>query len=600
MSVETLTKRIPYPQLLPIFVFAAMLIASWHRWTGLIVDIGRESDLPRRLLEGEVLYRDIHYTYTPFSPYFNSFLYFVFGARLDTLTYSGILLTALASFLCYRIARRLMPPLESSIAVSIVILLCFFKPGGNTILPYSFGSLHGTIFSLGCVLFLLRFTASGLRRELVFAGLFAGFALLSKQEFGVATAFTIAVFLLYLHRLRYRAFFVDLTIAGAAALAVALPVFAWLFATIDWNTLVNDCHLFYTNIPESLVGYNRWRSGLDDPLGSLLQMFGAAAVGGLIASAIVLISGGKLVRKNAVAVLISCAFVAGLFLYIYADSWDGSPIRAVPFLLGAILIKIWFSRRGVNSGPEADGRDYSTPALFLISLFGLGVLFRVMLRVPSGGFSGASFLPVPLIVICFSILSILPDALKRWTGDEGPRLRARNLARAFLILVLLVLFFGFGLKYQRRFSFPIKAENGSVYVEPNAGKPYGQAVRFIESNTRKNEVIAVLPEGNDLAFLTGRRIDLRHQVLIPAFLSRQDELDAISAMERDDVRFIFVVNRPMKEFGKTAFGRDFYMLLGGWIEDNYEVADVFGIEKGEKAVIGESPFFIKAYKRKEK
>ena len=40
-------------------------------------------DLPLRLLEGDVLYRDVFYMYPPFSPYFNSFLYSLFGVHLE-------------------------------------------------------------------------------------------------------------------------------------------------------------------------------------------------------------------------------------------------------------------------------------------------------------------------------------------------------------------------------------------------------------------------------------------------------------------------------------------------------------------------------------
>src|SRR5688572_29951523 len=93
------------PQALAALTFLVMLAVSWRKWTSMIVDIGRETDLPFRLMSGEVLYRDIHHLYPPFSPYFNSLLYRIFGVHLDTLAFSGILFTALLIFLCYRIAR---------------------------------------------------------------------------------------------------------------------------------------------------------------------------------------------------------------------------------------------------------------------------------------------------------------------------------------------------------------------------------------------------------------------------------------------------------------------------------------------------------------
>src|SRR5262245_56888453 len=72
-----------WPRFAIALAFVAMLLVSWRRWTSPIADSGREMDLPLRLMNGEMLYRDAHYIYPPFSPYFNSFLYRIFGAHLD-------------------------------------------------------------------------------------------------------------------------------------------------------------------------------------------------------------------------------------------------------------------------------------------------------------------------------------------------------------------------------------------------------------------------------------------------------------------------------------------------------------------------------------
>src|SRR5258707_15688715 len=135
-------KSLVRPQYAVVLVYAVMFFASWRRWTTLIVDCGRETDLPLRLLNGEMLYRDVHYIYPPFSPYFNSFLYRVFGVHLDTLIVSGVAFSILLVFLCYKIFRRLMPATETAIATSFVVVLCVFKPSGNLIFPYSFAALH--------------------------------------------------------------------------------------------------------------------------------------------------------------------------------------------------------------------------------------------------------------------------------------------------------------------------------------------------------------------------------------------------------------------------------------------------------------------------
>jgi hypothetical protein len=54
----------------------------------------------------------------------------------------------------------------------------------------------------------------------------------------------------------------------------------------------------------------------------------------------------------------------------------------------------------------------------------------------------------------------------------------------------------------------------------------------------------------------------------------------------------------MREFGYFEFGKDFYQTLGSYIEAHYEVIKVFGIAEGQQPVVGQMPFFIKAYRKK--
>ncbi len=79
----------------------------------------------------------------------------------------------------------------------------------------------------------------------------------------------------------------------------------------------------------------------------------------------------------------------------------------------------------------------------------------------------------------------------------------------------------------------------------------------------------------------------------------EDELKAIERLQQDRVRYVLVVNRPMREFGQEAFGRDFYMQLGQWIEANYRVMKVFGSTKNDNPQIGSPGFFIKVFERRE-
>jgi 4-amino-4-deoxy-L-arabinose transferase-like glycosyltransferase len=597
-SVAGLKTRLR-PQYFIVLTFAVMLIASWQRWTSLIVDIGRETDLPFRILNGEMLYRDVHYIYPPLSPYFNAFLFKVFGAHLDTLSYSGIFFAILLTFLCYRIARKIMPATEASVAVSFIIVLCFFKPAGNLILSYSFAGVHAAVFSLTTVLFTMRYAECRNRRDLVMVGIFIGLATISKQEFAFAGAVTVTAYLIYLHRSNLKRLVPDLAFVAGPAIVIALPVFAVLFANIDARTLIDDCHLFYTNMPESLVFYNRFRSGLNYPGASFIQMIGAAALCVAVAAAIMFFSDrtgtlrSKVLRYFAVS-----AVIVGVVLYFYISEWDGSPLRALPFFLVAVIVYEWMLGSRGRSPENTATETGANPLLFIVAVYSLAILLRAVLRVPSGGFSGSFYLPTSLILIFYALLNLLPNAVRRWTGDEGSFSRARRITTSVCIIAIVATGASFAYRFRQKYNRPITAPRGTLFADKTSGPAIDRAMKFIEANTSERDFIAIVPEGCDIAFLTGRRINFRHQVLIPGFLSQQDELDAIAALMRDNVRFIFVPNRPMMEFGSLEFGKDFYQTLGNYIEENYQVVEIFGLSGDQQPVVGQLPFFIKAYKKK--
>ena len=76
------------------------------------------------------------------------------------------------------------------------------------------------------------------------------------------------------------------------------------------------------------------------------------------------------------------------------------------------------------------------------------------------------------------------------------------------------------------------------------------------------------------------------------------ERRAIAALDSKGVDVILLLNRPTIEFGCAAFGRDCYLELMTWIEQNYEVTAAFGDGASGASEIGEKGLFIKAYRRR--
>jgi 4-amino-4-deoxy-L-arabinose transferase-like glycosyltransferase len=569
-------------------IFLLMLIASWQRWSSVIADSGRELDLPLRLLNGEWLYRDVHYLYPPLSPYFNALLYRVFGPHMSVLQISGVLCALLLVWLCSRIAQRLLPPKESALAVCGVIVFCVFKPAGNLISPYAYAALHAMLLALTVLWFTLRYAESKRSRELISASLCVGLAAITKQEFALAAALTLVATLFYLHRKDWPTLARGLLLAALPALVTAVPVYAWLFQHIGWPTLVEDCHLVFTHLPASLVYYNHQRTGLTQPLASLWQMLGAVAVCGAVASLVCWWSARRHNSTLALRALLlcgTCLLVAFLVGFTSAGQWDGSPLRALPLLLLALIVVEW---RRSNDADQAH---------FIVAVYSLAVLARVALRVPSGGAFGSFFLPTSLLLVYGWLTQSLPQALQSWTQNAQTTANARTIGRGLFVAAWLITAIVFGIRYRKNYSYEINTPRGTLYTTRQIGPVYRAALDFITTHTQPNEAIAVLPEGSDLTFLSSRRMPLRHQILIPGLMSERDETAAIELLARQRVRYVLIINRPMREFGAVAFGRDYYSHLGSWIDTHYRLVHVFGASGRVDVQIGATEFFIKVLAR---
>lgn len=103
----------------------------------------------------------------------------------------------------------------------------------------------------------------------------------------------------------------------------------------------------------------------------------------------------------------------------------------------------------------------------------------------------------------------------------------------------------------------------------------GQALDFISRHSAPGQYILGLPEGSSLNFLGRRPAPLRYEILTPGFLDPEGEWQAVRALQQKDVPLVFLFNRPTDEFGPRVFGRDYYRILMGWIEENYDLAAVF-------------------------
>ncbi|NDD65910.1 MAG: hypothetical protein EBZ36_18330, partial [Acidobacteria bacterium] len=348
-----------------------LLAVSWRRWLSPIADSGRELDLPRRLLEGELLYRDVHYLYGPLAPYLKAFLFSLFGERLDVLQASGIFASLVILLLVYTIAQRLLGRGEAALAVATVTLYCVFKPGGNLISPYSYAALYALVLSLGSLQAMIVYIESGRVGHLLLAGLLTGLAAVTKQEFALASAAAaLAAALSVAGRdgrfdmSRVRELTRKLLIFALPALVVVVPVYGFFFSKAGWQTMVEDCHILYTHLPAPMIFYNARRAGLDQPGLSLLQLTGGGMVLALLCGLLLILAEPAIIRRHSAKVALGFLGAIGgiaVIRLIVGTQWDGSPLRFMPVLLALVIIGAW----------------RKDPVRMIVAVFSLALLARV-------------------------------------------------------------------------------------------------------------------------------------------------------------------------------------------------------------------------------
>src|SRR5262245_13634601 len=92
---------------------AWLLAVTWRRWPDVIVDFGRELYAPWRLVEGEVLYRDLAWFNGPLSVHWNALWFRLAGVGFGTLIAVNVALLAAFTALLHRTLQRLSSPLAA-------------------------------------------------------------------------------------------------------------------------------------------------------------------------------------------------------------------------------------------------------------------------------------------------------------------------------------------------------------------------------------------------------------------------------------------------------------------------------------------------------
>lgn len=423
-------------------LFLAMITASWQRWTQPLLDHGREMNLPARILAGEHLYSDVQFLYGPFAPHFNALLYRIFGVQLATLKFSGAICAVLILLMIYWLARRLMSVREATVTTGLVLVICAIKSTANYIQPYAYAALYGFLFALASLVCTVRFVRNEQQesrdRLMMWAGVFAGFSLISKPEIALAT-WAAAGAALVMESVSAR------KPLGRAALYFILPVIAIVAAAygliltrVPLHVLLNDNHILFTNMPPQLIYFNQHISGLAKLPTSLWFTLTGIAVFGVWAGASAVIGSvmsfrrhegwGHALRISGLVLLICATWreAAIKFLKVPDDVTPfASAIIVLPIVIGVIGWQIWKTRQ------TAQGISVEHRMLLVLTVFSLFSILRALMNVTTTGPYTPFFIPVLIVVYLYLLFQAIPVFFDAFASGSCQRATRRDVFDGF-------------------------------------------------------------------------------------------------------------------------------------------------------------------------
>ena len=547
--------------------FVYLLNYTWLKWGDLIVDVGREMYVPWQLYLGKMLYRDIHYLYGPFSPYFNAFLFKIFGVSVYSLALSGIITICVVSILIYKISRIFLDRFFSTFTVLTFLLVFAFGQyvyygNYNFVMPYSYPAIHGIMFAFAALYCFYLSMLKDNKRYKVFYIIFLIAAFLCRIEIGLFLVLSIAI--LSLRELKY-------LIISCVSAAILYSLFFALSGSPLGKSSILDAA--FANINASNP-FTSWLLAGEDIFSGLVDMFKSFLY--YVFFSVFFAAGGFILaytlRVKKIFNRIFCSFSIGLiftwlgFIFFrklfasYAMQYKSLPLIS----LLVILISMWGFIRG----------RYSEKKLFLVGLclFSLFLMSRMLFYVWAGHYGFYIALP-GLIIYHVFFLGISPEWLR-----EGWSRRFFRFGFMFIFILFIISHLNISMFCYASRTLKIDSEKGTLqFVNADRAKRCKELIDFLNINTGERETLVVFPEGLGINFFSGRENPLYFNMYLPLDLARGDIVDRIiSEMENKEIDYVALTQRDTTEYGYPAFGKDYATEIMQYISENYILYKQFG------------------------
>ncbi|HKF45372.1 MAG TPA: hypothetical protein VKG01_19925 [Thermoanaerobaculia bacterium] len=567
--------------LFPYAVFLLLALVSWNRWIQPYVDSGRELMVPRRIAQGERLYRDVQFFHGPLAPYAGAAIERAAPGSLGARIAFAALLALWNLEALRRLAARLASPGRAALATSLAVALAYFIQPGGWLFPFSFDTAAAVAAVTSALVF-----ASGESPRDGWAGFCLLVALLSRPEIGLAAMAA----LLFEAGWRPRRW-PSLAILPLAASAV---VYAAVSLRTPVARLVSGGWLALVHPPAEFQNVYRVYAGLDRPGFRVVELalvaMALVLLGALLAAAsAVSRSLPPRSRSRAAITAATMALLGAIALAAWRPPASWSPtlsllppfVRIVPPVL-ALAALARLLKRLRRRPPTGIFEGVPDSVLFLAALLGA----RVLLAAGYAGPYNAFFLPLPVVVTCGALWRAAEKA-RDSVGPVSPALATGSLAvlLGFRVLVLADV-------YRRPGWTNVATPAGSVRLAEPVAWTTSLALQDLAGRNLPRRTLAGFPEGGFFHYVLNLKNPLPADQFFPGRFDRAGEEEIVRRLESDPPDAVVLVNVLAVGEGATAFGKDYNVELGAAIERDFRVARAFGPGARPGARIGDPGFFI--------
>jgi hypothetical protein len=576
IRVRSLFDRRWVPAIILTVAFVHNTATSWRKWGNIVIDVGRELDLPRQMVDGKALYSDLRFYYGPLAPFVNAGLYRIFGVHLDVLIGAGLVTAALMCWLIYRLARLFVDRAMATVVAVGFLYICAFvhltiNPSFNFVLPYTYSATYGMLTASGSLFFLLRHARKASALHFVLSLSMLVLTAFTKLEALLPTLAAHTIWILgslWTRRIRIRnvliCYLATVAVVTAGYSVLALHVGTALLRESLFS-LVNDKSWDYLIW---VFGFRRLKFSI------LLLLISAATLLFVIFSAHRLgkrVHDPSLRRDEQLRAKLFCGGGSFGFFILFPPFL---PFRILPIVLIGLffcLIWMWFVDHE---------RRNEIIELGMLFAFSSACLLRIVLQTWAAHYG---FYLLPVCLVTYSVL---------WSKNMKPFPLIGNLFNEGVWLAGFAAFLGISLNHYiysldcyRLHNAVLETQKGKLILidrQPGAKGPAADdenlfaGSRFIETISRLSRMppetrLLVVPQGAGIIFFSGLTAADGMFSYLPMEISGPQQDEALRdrwAAEPPDL--VVWMAWEMPEFRSRGFGKDYAVRSARWIEENYE------------------------------